>query len=443
MVQKEEGKPIASKRIKYTKLLESLFEKGISPGMGSVIEGLSNFFKSSYYDALVRKEKSNLYIAKSIGDSLVECLKSPNYRIVEVAAACLRNYINSINEIPFNCIQNLLNVLERTVPSSAMQAALTLGCIACTKPSRLFQLPGIRPIDDVDRWPCWKCRRGYQRGRNAKRIVPTLIKNLNRPISRDKSRKVRWSCAIALGGIGYTMPRAVLKAIEPLRACLKEGDGRDAVIFALGCIGYTRPDVIDDLIPVFQKVWTQGSAAPSEVMACGYALKKVGMETNRLLSDTYMGKRPLSKTMEIFFERMKEYEGGLVDESIDAIIKLAKKYPNKTINCLNQKLKRIHKTRDQTGHLIQNISITIKELSQRFFDQMEGSVPLLVEHFKSGHFESYRTLDSSAIALKTLIKKHPEWIPPNIVKILESFLKDEKRGSVIENTSKLLKVVKK
>ena len=425
--------------INYKRLLENLFEKGLSPKTDSVVSGLSKFFKDSYLET-IRCNEYDLSIVRSIGNSLVECLTSPRYKVVEVAARVLRDYINSVYEIPSNCVQGLIGALNTTVPSSARQAALTLGCLCCTKPTTYLQL-GIRPIDEVDAELCWRCQGGFLRCENAKHIVPTLIKNLNRPRSKDRSRKVRRACAIALGEIGYTMPEAVLNALEPLRACLKEGDGREGVIFALGCAGYTRPDLVEDLIRQFEICSER--AYIRDAWACDKALKKIGMETQCVLRYAVRGKRSLTETMAIFFERMKKYEGGLVDESIDAIKELAGKFPSDTIRCLNQKLLQIHQEPRRTGYLTQNISITIRELTEKFSSEMSDTVPLLVEHFKKGRFQSYRTLDSSAIALRLMFKKHPEFIPADILKTLKVFLKDEKRYSVILNTNKLLEEIEK
>jgi len=244
-----------------------------------------------------------------------------------------------------------------------------------------------------------------------------------------------------LGEIGYTAPEAVLDALEPLQACLKEGDRRAGVIFALGCVGYTRPEFVEGLIPRFQACSQR--ASPGESWACYNALKKIGMETDCLLRYALAEKRTLAETMEILFERMIEYESGLVDESIDAVKSLADKFPKDMIIHLNQKLEEIHREPKRTRHLAQNITITTRELTKKFSSEMRETVPLMVAHFRKGRFESYRTLDSSAIALKTIFQKHPEFMPTNIVETLNSFLKDEKRFSVVLNTKELLEEVKK
>ncbi|MFB0545112.1 MAG: HEAT repeat domain-containing protein [Asgard group archaeon] len=428
-----------STAINYENLLEHLFYKGLSPRTEALIEGLSKFFTDSYYEA-IGGNKSNLNITKSMGNGLVECLNSSQYKVVEVASRVLRDYVNTVYEIPPNCIQNLINALNKTVPSSARQAAMTLGCVGCSKPTQYLRL-GIRPIDEVDMELCWRCQGGFLRRGNARQIVPALIDNLNRPTSRDKSREVRRACAIALGEIGYTNPRAVLDALEPLRVCLKERKGREGVIFALGCIGYTRPDLVEDLKERFKACWDRGS--PREAWACYNSLRKIGMETSCVLRYAIEGKRSLTETMEIFFERMKKYEGILVDESIDAIKQLAERFPDDSITCLNLKLQQIHQERQGLGHLIQNISIAINGLAEKFSGRMRDTVPILVDHFKTGQFQSYRTLDSSANALKAIFKQHPEFISEGIVEILDKFLEDEKRMSVIFNTKELLEEIEK
>jgi len=106
------GETGISETVNYKKLLESMFEKGLSPKTESVIEGLSKFFGDSYLEPIGGNE-SNLSIAKSIGNSLVECLNSPKYKIVEVAARVLRDYINSIYEIPPNCVQSLTSRFQK------------------------------------------------------------------------------------------------------------------------------------------------------------------------------------------------------------------------------------------------------------------------------------------------------------------------------------------
>lgn len=124
-----------STTIDYADLLKHLFCKGLSPRTEAVIEGLSKFFTDSYY-ARIDDDQSNLAIAKSMGNGLVKCLNSSQYKVVEVAARVLRDYVNSVYEIPPDCIENLIGALNKTVPSSARQAAMTLGCLACSKPTQ-------------------------------------------------------------------------------------------------------------------------------------------------------------------------------------------------------------------------------------------------------------------------------------------------------------------
>lgn len=403
----------------YRNLLDCLFEKGLSPKTDSVLTGFTRFFNECHWNS------SELSLANSLGNSLVECLTSPNYKIKAVSTVLLKKYINNIYEIPSNCIQRLIEVLDTTVPSSASQEALTLGCVGCTKPSGivLHQL-GIRSADDRDCGPCWKCNGGFFRREHTEDIVSSLISNLNRPISKDRKRKVRWACAIALGEIGYTNPEAVLEALTPLRKILSEKDGVDAVLFALGSIGYTRPDLVEDLMPSIQRVRSSTKYHHFIWFACDIALKKIGMETKCLLDYTLRGQRELDETLAIYFERMKDYEGGLVEESIDAIKELADRFPDKVINCLNQKICTIHQNPRRGRHLIQNLAITINELSEKFPEKMQETVPLLLEHFINNVY-SYRTLNHSAIALKKIFRTHPEFIPNDIIEILNQFLIDE------------------
>nr|MDO8097728.1 hypothetical protein [Candidatus Njordarchaeota archaeon] len=426
---------------RYKKLLESLFDKGLSPSSQSVVDGLSKFFGDSRSEALSRRGTSNISIARSIGDSLVECLDSPSYRVVELSARILRDYVNSIFEIPHGCIKKLIVTLDLTVPSSAKQAALTLGCIACTKPAIDFRPPSMPLVDYVVMEPCWHCPGGYSRGKYARRVVPALIRNLDRPLSRDRKRVVRRACATALGEIGYAVPSGILAALGPLRESLKERNGMDAAIFALGCVGYSRPDLVGDLIPIFQEF--SRISDPFIASACTTALKKIGVEIGCLLDYALKGKRTVSETMGILYEQMKEYESRLVDRSIDVIEALATKYPRETVRCLNHKLDEVHKEHKWTGHVDQNVVIAIRKLSRRLSHEMKETVPLLLEHFVKGPFAWYRTLDSSAIALMNIFEEHPEFIPENTEQELNSFLRNEGRGSVVLNTKKLLNVIMK
>ena len=412
----------------YQILLEYILKSGLSPSSASVINGLIEFFRHAFYEA-ANGNQEHLIEARDIS----HCLKSEEYKIVAASALLLRKFINSTYEVPKNCIENLIHAKEKSAPTAARQAALTLGCLGCTKPSRGLQPQGIRPLLSRDAILCLNCGAGYDRRKNTVQIVPVLIRNLNLPKYKDKSRNIRRASSIALGVIGYQNPEAILDALALLRECLRDEKSVSDAVFALGCVGFTRPDLVEDLIPAFEK---------SQSLACRNALLRIGMETGTIVDDLKAGKRSLSDTMEIFFERMKEYEGGLVDTSIEAILELSKTYPEEVLIILNKKLVDIRKDK-KDGNVAQNISYSLLKLSEHNSTRMKDCVPLLLESFRKGSFESYRTLDYSALVLKKLFQTCPEFIPKNTIEKLETFLESEKRGSVISNTKDLIEEIKK
>ena len=73
---------------------------------------------------------------------------------------------------------------------------------------------------------------------------------------------------------------------------------------------------------------------------------------------TLNGKKELEVTMNIFFGRMKVYNGRLVSESIFAVRDLARKFPDEVINILNKKLNA------STGFLEHNLCIAVDLISE-------------------------------------------------------------------------------
>ena len=284
-------------------LLEKLFKRGL-PKTEPVIEALSEYFRYIFFEQYPNQK--GVKVANSIVSALVDCLKSPNYKVVTVASIVLRNYINVFGEIPAKCITILIEALNSNVATSASQVALTLGCVACSKPDKeVVKELGIIPIHDIDRTLCHDCAGCFMRIENAEHVVPSLVTHLNRPISKDRNRIVRRACAIALGQIAYTNPNSVSYALPQFRESIKEEQGRDGIIFAFGCIGYTRPDLVEEFIQNFEKVSKRYYGTIS--LASRSALKKIGMETNSLLNYCLNGKKDLETTLNIFFERMKKY----------------------------------------------------------------------------------------------------------------------------------------
>jgi hypothetical protein len=421
--------------VNYRNLLECLLAKGLKSSE-ALIEGFRCFFIDSYFTAM-NGHKDDFQVAKAIAESLVDCLSSENYRVIEVAAKILRDYINCTEEIPANSVSALLDALTKTVPTSAIQVAFTLGCIGCTKPC-LGLLPDSSLEHDIDMELCWKCSGGFMRTDSTANIVPNLVKGLFRSMSKDKSRKVRRACAIALGEIGYTRPELVSDALKPLRECLKEERGRDGVIFALGSIGYTRPELIEDLIEKIKACSQEGPIRDS--WPCHNAMKKIGLDTGCLVNSCIVGKRSLNDTLDIFFSRMKKYEGGLVSQSIFAISELGNRFPQGTISCLNQKLAITQQKSEGTGWLSQNLVITMAKISESLPNEMKATVPLLVNIFIAGSI-SYRELECSAMALSNIFRAKPEFIPEGLVDVLTTFLQNEGRYSVVTNTKKLMEEV--
>jgi len=429
-----------SNSVNYTKLLERLLIFGLSPKSTSTIFGFVDFFREAYDDS-ISKDETNIHVARDIADSLVECLNSTNYKVVSISAKLLRKYTNSTYEIPEKCFDGLIKALNTSSQIAAREVVYSLGCLSCTKPSRSFQPPGIRPNFDRDAPLCFNCHGGYDRGENAAKAVPSLITNLDRPKYKDKSRIIRRASAIALGVIGYQKPEAVLEALDPLRMYLQDEKSVDAVVFALGCIGYTRPDLVEDLIPNF--VEAQKRANYPLNSACRYAVMKIGMERGSIIRNTIEGKRKLPDTLDLFFKRMMDYDNPLVSDAIFAIQELAKYYPKEIIEILNTRLEEIHIKRDGSGFLTQNISITLRLLSEDHHHFMKDTVKILLRNFKNGMKKTYRTLDSSARALKNIFEKNPEYIPINALKLLEDFIIEEKRSSVLHNTTELINVIKR
>ena len=140
--------------------------------------------------------------------------------------------------------------------------------------------------------------------------------------------------------------------------------------------------------------------------------------------------------MNIFIERMKEYHGRLVSESIYAVKDLARKFPDEVINILNKKLE------VSTGFLNESICTAIDLISEELHYKMRETIPILVEQFRNRSY-SYKSLDSSARALARIFKNHPEFIPKDFEKILITFLKYEKRDSVLYYTKLLLDEIRR
>jgi hypothetical protein len=417
--------------ISHKILFEKLFEKGLVPKTEPVIEGIMEFFRYTFFEQY--PDQSGVDVARSMVDALVSVLMSSNYKVVAVASTVLRHYINTFDEIPTNCIQKLVEALDANVPTSASQVALTLGCIACSKPDIGVLKEIIIPLHDIDFPLCHNCGGSFNRIENADCVVPHLMTHLNRPKSRDRSRKVRRACAIALGEIAYTNPESVLKAMQPLGKFIKEEKASDAIVFALGCIGYTRPDLVEDFVQKFEKASKVYYGNIS--MASRSAFKKIGMETNALLNSSITGKRDLETTVDIFFERMKKYDGRLVGESVFALKDLAIKFPEEVIDILNKKIK------VSSGCLEQNICRTYSLISEYMPYKLKETIPILVEHFTNRSY-GYISINSSASALIRILKNQPKLIPHDLEEILITFLKYEKRDSVIHHAKLLLTEIK-
>lgn len=392
----------------YHHLLECLFSNGLIQSE-PLIKGLHKFFLDAYFDSMADR-KADFRIAKSIGNSLVECLSSDDYKIVEVVAKALREFVNCTGEIPQNSIPALLNALPKNVPTAAKQVAFTLGCIGCTKPN-VALLPDSMLRREIDVELCLQCGGGCVRKENAALIVPGLIDGLRRPKSTDSSRKVKRACAIALGEIGYTCPESVSDALKPLKNSLKEDLGRDGVIFALSSIGYTRPDLIEEIIPKIE-VCAKSGYGP-DTWACHNALKKIGMQTDSLVNYGLSGKKPMDEIMKILLNRMKVYEGSLASEAIFAFSKLANKFPKEVVTFLNSNLERLHVDSTGSGFLSQNITITMAHLSKEVPNEMKEAVPLLIQHFVVRD-PNYKTMDCTAIALSNIFNANPQLIPQGV-----------------------------
>jgi HEAT repeat protein len=412
-------------------LLTKLFKEGLSPKSELLIHGFSDFFHETID---ICSNKPRYEVADSFVSALIECLDSQNYRVVEVATKILRDYINSTSDIPPVLTPKLIKALNSNVPSSAYQIALTLGCIGCSKPDR-FALKeiGVIAIHDIDPALCYNCMGGFGRLRNAELVIQALIDNLNRPISKDRKRRVRRACAIALGEIAYTNPEAAAKVLQALRIAIKDEAARDAIIFALGCIGYTRPDLIEDLIPKFQQVDASGYSEIS--MACHSALKKIGMETNCLVNHTT--EENLEATIKIFCERMSQYNARMASESVFAFKDLAKKFPDRTVAILKDKLEQTN-----LGLLDEHICMALDIIAQELPELRKNIVSILIKNFGNGN-TGYGVIESSSAALTRIFGENPELIPKDLENFLSSFLQYKQSGTITESVGFLLREISK
>ena len=71
---------------------------------------------------------------------------------------------------------------------------------------------------------------------------------------------------------------------------------------------------------------------------------------------------------------------------------------------------------------------------------MNSAITSLLNNLRD---ESYRTLDNSANALVNIFEKNQELIPSDLDEKLEKYLEKERRNSVIQNITKLIKVIRK
>jgi hypothetical protein len=412
-------------------LLTRLFKDGLSPKSQLLIDGFSDFFHDALLDGCTDKSKEE--VVNSFVHALIECLDSKNYKVVEVAARILRDYIQ-LGDIPKTLVPKLIEALDTNVQTSAKQIAFTLGCIGCSKPNQyVLKEIGVIAVHDLDIGLCHNCMGGFGRLQNAELVVQALIDNLNRPISRDRNRKVRWACAIALGEIAYTNPEAVTKVLQPLLTTIKDANARDAIIFALGCIGYTRPDLIADLVPKFQQVDASGYCEIS--MACHSALKKIGMETNCLVNNAT--EENLESTITILSERMSQYNSQMAAESVFAFGELAEKFPKKTITILKEKLEKTN-----VGVLDEHICMALDVIAQELPNRRKDIVPILIANF-DGRGTAYGVVESSSRALARIFAENPELIPKEFDKVLVSYLKYKKAGTIEESVGHLFSEIRK
>jgi len=128
--------------------------------------------------------------------------------------------------------------------------------------------------------------------------------------------------------------------------------------------------------------------------------------------------------------------GRLVSESIFAVRDLARKFPDEVINILNKKLNA------STGFLEHNLCIAVDLISEELHHKMKETIPILVERFTNRCYD-YISLESSAKALTRIFRNHPEFIPEDLEQILTTFLKYEKRNSVVYHTKLLLDEIRK
>jgi hypothetical protein len=412
-------------------LLKKLFMEGLSPKTDVVIKGFSEFFKHEILE--ICPDESKVEVIKSLVFALIDCLASSDYKEVAVATIILRNYLNSGGEIPTILVPRLIEVLKTNVPTSAIQAALTLGCIGCSKPYQLeLSDIGLISIHDLDAGLCHNCLGGFRRNKNAETVIQPLVDNLNRPVSRDRNRGVRWACAIALGEVAYRNSEATTKILQPLRNTIKENAARDAVIFALGCIGYTKPELVEDLIPKLRQVCDSGYNELS--MVCRSALKKIGMQTDCLVS--HLTEENLKNTIEIFCERMSKYNAIMANESIFAFGELAKRFPDKTIGTLKEKLETSH-----AGVLDQNLCSALGIIAQELPERRKEIVDILVTNFRYRE-TSFGVIENTSSVLAEIFSENPELIPPKLERALKSFIKYQKPNSRVQSVNHLLWVLR-
>jgi hypothetical protein len=201
----------------------------------------------------------------------------------------------------------------------------------------------------------------------------------------------------------------------------------------LGCIGYTRPDLIEDLIPKFQQVDASGYSEIS--MACHSALKKIGMETNCLVNHTT--EENLEATIKIFCERMSQYNARMASESVFAFKDLAKKFPDRTVAILKDKLEQTN-----LGLLDEHICMALDIIAQELPELRKNIVSILIKNFGNGN-TGYGVIESSSAALTRIFGETPELIPKDLENFLSSFLQYKQSGTITESVGFLLREISK
>ncbi len=125
---------------------------------------------------------------------------------------------------------------------------------------------------------------------------------------------------------------------------------------------------------------------------------------------------------------MSKYNAIMAGKSVFAFGELAKKYPDKTICILKEKLETPH-----TGVLDQNLCAALGVVAQELPERGKEIVDILVANFKYQK-TSFRVIENIFNVLAEIFSENPELIPPKLERTLNSYIKYQKPNSSVQNS---------